>query len=604
VQQFVDFLAHQSPYDSLQPDDLQRLASNVSVEFFAAGATILDPSQTGVDQIFVIRNGLVQLVDQGRVIDELGTGETFGQIALLTGLPPAVEVRAVEETLCYLIPDPRKLLEHPEHLYARYGTMKPRTTGGVATVSSEVELQRPVSRLARSVPVIRADLTIRRAAQIAADGEHTCLFVDYGDSVGIVTDTNYRVDVATGRTDLDAPVGMIAQRPLRSVPEITSTGQAFAEMLRHDIHHLAVLDSDGRPTGVLRVLDVGTAELRGPLSVRGAIERAEDLASLELAARRLPEVLLDFHDRGVPATHIAGLMSAVRDSIVHRAIALHDRDKQRLMQHSWMVLGSQARREPLPLSDIDTALIAAGNPTDADLRVLRDDADDILTTLERCGLARCPDGANATNPLFSRSREGWLTTARGWTTSPRTDTLLLTGMAADSRPVVNAELADSVLDEVATWARSRDFLHAMLKFALSNRPPTGFVRDFVVESSGRHRGQLNLKRRGLRPVVGLSQWIAIASESFQGSTVERLRRGEAAGLLTRDEADILVGAYTDMFELLFNIELEAMRSDQPTSTYIDPSTLDSLSRRHLRDSFRAIAKVQTRLEGEWVSRLG
>ena len=602
MQQFVDFLAHQSPYDVLEPADLERLASNVSVEFFAAGATILDPSQTGVEHIFVIRTGLVRLVDQGRVIDELGPGETFGQIALLTGLPPAVEVRAVEETLCYLIPDPRKLLAHPEHLYARYGTMKPRAHGAPA-VSSEVDLQRPVSRLARSVPVIRADLSVRQAAQIAADGEHSCLFVDYGDGVGIVTDTNYRNDVATGRTDLDGPVGMIARRPLRAVPETTSTGEAFAEMLRHDIHHLAVLDAAGRPTGVLRVLDVGAAELRGPLSVRGAIERADDLPSLEHAARRLPEMLVELHDRGVPALRAAGLMSAVRDSIVHRAIVLHDRDKQRLMEHSWMVLGSQARREPLPLSDIDTAVIAADDGTDAELRVVRDDADDILTTLERCGLSRCPDGANATNPLFSRSREGWRTTAHEWTTSPRTDTLLLTGMAADSRPVVNAELGHSVLDEVAAWARSRDFLQAMLTFAISNRPPTGFVRDFVVESSGRHRGQLDLKRRGLRPVVALSQWIAIASGSFQGSTVERLRRGEAAGLLTRDEADILVGAYTVMFELLFDTELRTMRGDQAPSTHLDPSTLDSLSRRHLRDSFRAIAKVQTRLEGEWVSRL-
>ena len=43
---------------------------------------------------------------------------------------------------------------------------------------------------------------------------------------------------------------------------------------------------------------------------------------------------------------------------------------------------------------------------------------------------------------------------------------------------------------------------------------------------------------------------------------------------------------------------------RPASTYVAPGTLDSLTRRHLRESFRAIAHVQERLESEWQRRIG
>jgi CBS domain-containing protein len=58
-----------------------------------------------------------------------------------------------------------------------------------------------------------------------------------------------------------------------------------------------------------------------------------------------------------------------------------------------------------------------------------------------------------------------------------------------------------------------------------------------------------------------------------------------------------------MFELLFDREIEALRAGRLPSTYLRPASLDSLTRRHLRESFRAIASVQGKLEGEWVWRL-
>lgn len=177
-------------------------------------------------------------------------------------------------------------------------------------------------------------------------------------------------------------------------------------------------------------------------------------------------------------------------------------------------------------------------------------------------------------------------------------------MIADSRPVTGLALGASLTAGLSEEARSKRFLHLMLRSALSHRPPTGFVRQFVVEHGGRHHGELDLKKVGLLPIVSLGRWIGLTTGDTSGSTLERLGRGQAAGLLTADEGEVLGRAFEGMYQLLFESELEALRNDSPVSTFLDPGELDTLARRHLRESFRAIGRVQSRLEGQWVSRLG
>jgi signal-transduction protein with cAMP-binding, CBS, and nucleotidyltransferase domain len=136
------------------------------------------------------------------------------------------------------------------------------------------------------------------------------------------------------------------------------------------------------------------------------------------------------------------------------------------------------------------------------------------------------------------------------------------------------------------------------------RPPVGFVRDFVVEHSGDHRGHLDLKAGGLVPIASLGRWIAIVTGDDRGSTITRLRRGQAAGLLTTDEAGTLVRAFEYIYELLLDNEIHAFRTGAPkASTWIAPKELGTLTRRCLREAFRAVAEVQNRLNSEWVTRL-
>ena len=411
--------------------------------------------------------------------------------------------------------------------------------------------------------------------------------------------------MATGRVPADAPVGDIATMPVVVITDSATVAEAFLRMVEHDVHHLPVVDSQGRPSGVVRVVDMASAEVRDPLVIRSALEHAADVPALAAAARMLPSTAVALADAGVPPLRLAALLGTVRDAIMRRLISIDADTGAAGTQCSWMVLGSTARSEPLPGSDLDTAVAWADEPgKPGHFDRVQAAASQLLDDMEQCGLQRCREGANATERLFNRSVPDWKAAAGRWVGQPTgSGTALLVSLIADSRPLTGIPLGRSVTDALAASTRSFDFTEGVLHLALHYRPPTGFVRDFVVEHTGEHRGELDLKHGGLVPIASIARWAAIVMRDVRGSTPERLRRAQQAGLLTADESSSLTGAFEEIFGLLMTREIDAIRAGTPPSRYLAPRELDSLTRRLLRETFRVTAAVQATLEGEWISRV-
>ena len=604
MQEFADFLGSQPPFDALSADDLARLARHVEVEYFAAGTVIVPAGSPPLDHLYVVRAGAVEIADRGRTVDLLGPGDTFGHISVLTGLAPALSARAAEDTLCYRLPDPRKVVNDPSALqFSHFGTMiaQERLTGSGLLAGP----QTLVTRHMRAIVWCDASAPVREVAEAVTRADQSCALVRTRQGTGIVTDRDFRSKVATARVSVEAPVDVIMSTPVNTVPSTATLATAFVQMVKSGVHHLVVQDEHAEPVGILRAVDLASVEVRDPLLIRTAIDAAADVGELSQACRLLPSTIVELHDTGVPAGHIGALIAALTDAIMSRLLILSGQDDSPLPACSWLVLGSMARHEPLPASDVDTGIAWADHNGGADLgERIRDSANRVLDDMEKCGLRRCPDGANADNPLFSRSRSAWAAAARTWITDPtREGALLLSSIVADSRPITEVTIGRAVTDTIRETTRSADFLDALLRYTLTARPPVGFIRDFVVEHSGEHRGGLDLKRGGLLPISALARWLAIAMGEVRGSTPERLSRAAAAGLLSTDEAETLTGAFKDVYELLLRQEVAAIRDGRPLSNWIAPRDLDPLTRRHLRDSFRAISTVQAQLESGWKARM-
>ncbi len=465
---------------------------------------------------------------------------------------------------------------------------------------------RTLAQLARPIIWCDAGDPIRDVAARMGAGGSSCALVRSAHDVGIVTDHDFRDRVATGGIGIEMPIGMLATVPALAIRESATQAEGLLRMVEHGVHHLVVTDHAGNPTGVVRAVDLAQAEVRDPLVVRSAIEAANTFDEIADATTMLPEVIVSLCDSGLAASYIGAIHAAVVDAAIRQIVRV--RKDPWLMNGgvSLVLLGSLARRESLPLSDVDSALVWAdaqpGAPDPAES--IRGAARALLGDLERCGLQPCPNGANADNPLFSRSRRAWTAAITAWHADSSDErALLMTATMADNRPLTNEPLGRCLADALATATGHTRVLRALLEEALRFKPPTGFVRDFVVEHGGQHSGELDLKKGGLAPVIGLARWVGIATGDADGSTTERLRRGASLGVLTDDEAKTLAGAFEYLYELLLSREADALRRGATPTTYLLPRELDTLTRRHLRETFRAIRSVQDHIDEHWLARL-
>lgn len=96
-----DFLQTVSLFKDLDKKHRNQIAKTVFARSFSPGETIVREGEPGVG-VFMIRSGKVEVSkesgDEPEVLNTLGKGDVFGEIALLTDLPRTATVRAVEQT--------------------------------------------------------------------------------------------------------------------------------------------------------------------------------------------------------------------------------------------------------------------------------------------------------------------------------------------------------------------------------------------------------------------------------------------------------------------------------------------------------------------------
>ena len=90
-------------------------------------------------------------------------------------------------------------------------------------------------------------------------------------------------------------------------------------MVESGYHHLVVTGAGEKPVGILRVVDLASAEVRNPLVIRRAVDDAATVDDLAAAAALLPSTWLELYDTGVSVMHIAG--TAVGGDRRHHAAA-------------------------------------------------------------------------------------------------------------------------------------------------------------------------------------------------------------------------------------------------------------------------------------------
>jgi CBS domain-containing protein len=121
------------------------------------------------------------------------------------------------------------------------------------------------------------------------------------------------------------------------------------------------------------------------------------------------------------------------------------------------------------------------------------------------------------------------------------------------------------------------------------------LRDLVIESSGEHRGTVDLKRGGLVPAAAVGRYLAALLPGQPVSTIDRVRSAGVQGLLPEADAQDLVDALAIVQGLRLEQQVAQQRDGVAPTDHLAPDSLTTLQRRSLRDAFRVIARAQRAL---------
>jgi CBS domain-containing protein len=546
------------PFDALEPEELGELAAQTEIEFHVTGATILSEDGGPVTFLRVIHSGAVDIIHDGRLLDLLGVGDTFGHAAMLSGLPPGFEARAAEDTLCYRIPVSvaRPLLDRVRQRSLEVGATAPG--------------HQAVTRLIRSPTVLCEPMeSIREVARRMTDAGASSAIVDLGDGgFGIVTDRDIRTRIVGAGLPLSAPVSSVMTTPVFSVPPDRPGGEVLFELLERGIGHAPVVSETGQLVGVIEDADLFAAQSRSWFGARRSISRARRVEDLATVARRLREVVADLHAARLRALEVVRVLSALMDALTTRALELAGPAPDDGLV--WVAVGSQARRELTPVS-IPRGAVVASRPVPPEW------ARSVGAVLSACGF----DGH-----VVAR-------TAAEWSHPDQEDELglavlverrALWGTPVDPLPVIEAGLRQTIVESLA-------------RRALSCVPPTGFDGDMVLEADGARSDRLDIRRAAVAPIVELARWGSAVVGVVEGSTPERLSAAGAGGALREEDARTLADAFELALELRVAHHMERLADGRTPDDQLECAAISPLMRDHLRDVFRAVTSVQRRLWG-------
>jgi CBS domain-containing protein len=561
LSEIARFLALRPPFDALAPEELGELVADTQLEFYASGEVILSEDGGPVTFLRVIHSGAVDIVHDGRLLDILGPGDTFGHAAMLSGLPPGFEARAAEDTLCYRIAAAvaRPLLERARSRELRIGVHEPA--------------HQPVATLLRA-PTIRCEpmTSIREVArQMTAAGANAAIVDLRGGGFGIVTDRDIRTRIVAAGVPLSAPVAGVMTNPAFSVTPGRLGGEVLFELLERGIRHAPVVNERGQLVGVIEDLDLFAVQPRSWFGARRAIARAQSVESLATVAGRLPEIVSDLHAANLRALEVARVLSALVDALTVRAIELAGSSIQ-LPEDGlvWVAVGSLARREFTPASRSRGALVCSEPPPEGWIEA-------VSAALSSCGL---------NGSVVARSGAQWLQAdgADELSLTVLIERRVLWGTPRDPLPVAAGEERDRVVG-------------ALLRRALDYNPPTGFDADRVLELDGTRSDVLDIRRAAVIPIVELARWAGAAAGVMEGSTPDRLRGAGAAGVLDDSDAQTLIDAFELALELRIDNHMRQLARGAAPDDRIQTAAISPLTRDYLRDVFRAVTAVQRRLSG-------
>lgn len=638
LQRLLSFLQTVTPFNNLAFNKLESLVKKMELAYFPRGERVLKMGDPPPRHLYIIQRGAAKLSlidesDKEIIVDIRGEADYFGATSILQQKPVTYDITAQQDLIILMLPadDLKQLVaKHPEFqrffslslartIQAVRQTAAVQSCPPMGSISVSLDFfmtgKRVADMMSKDVLTCDPGVSIRSAARLMSQRRVSSIVVT-GNALhpmGIVTDNDLRTKVLTVGLSPDAGISRIMNQPVISIAPDAYAFDALLSMSSHGVRLLVVTEGK-RVVGIISEHDLQMEAGSSPLQVIGEIDRSDSLDMLIGLRYRIDRVLEMLLRQGGPVKQLTALVTALNDRLTLRILKLVERQMDSegfgkpAAPYGWLAFGSEGRKEQTLHTDQDNALFFSAGPGQDEAEYKKwflNFSERVVESLVRSGIPRCPGEVMASNPKWCQTEEKWRDRFLKWIGEPNPDSLLMASIFFDLRPIYSGTEFPALLQEQILGAirKSRHFLRFMAKVALINRPPLGLLKQFVVEKSGEHKNELDLKIRGLTPVVYAVRVLSLESGIKSQNTFDRLLELNRLGVIDDNDYADLKEAYEFIVYLQITRHLDALAKGEEPNNFLDPASLNSLQRKMLKESFAVVRKLQSAIEFRFQTKL-
>ena len=629
VNRVAEFLKSFPPFSFLSKEDLELIASNVEIKYVEQGEQLFLKGDPAEPHFFVVKEGAVALTENRDGKEEIAEycdqGDVFGVLALLGKRPYVLNAQASEDSLIYMIPVTvfESILEHNSRVALYFaagfasgqvvvrqdlsqGQIARKALGNNSQDHSLLIFSDPsVIKISENVLTGSESLSIQEAAKQMSFQEVSSIVIvnEKGFPKGILTDKDLRTRVVAEGISLDTPVSSLMSDQLIVKKSDSGFSDLYLCMIRNRLHHL-ILTEDGTSNspvkGIISDHDILLSMGNSPAVLIHALLNTQDLSEMRAIRDRAEQMLRYYLENEVAMDFVASVMTEINDVIISQAknIALkkysHDYPDLQHIKFCFLSLGSEGREEQLLRTDQDNAIIY--EDVQEDLKEKAKEyflkiGSEIVEILIKCGISPCPGDIMASNPKWVQPLSVWEEYFSDWILKPTEQALLNASIFFDFRPVaghfsLSEQLTEHIYQEVS---KKHFFLNFLAKNAYLNPAPLGFFKGFIVEKSGEHRDQFDIKARAMMPLADLARLLTLSHGLVKINNT--FKRFEKLAELEPNHKELFIQA-GKAYEILMRMRVLEGLQQETNGRYINPESLGKLQKQLLRNTFSPISELQ------------
>ncbi|KPH61997.1 inosine-5-monophosphate dehydrogenase [Pseudoalteromonas porphyrae] len=595
-QEVAQFVMAQTPFNHLDASVTEYFVKHLDV-IYLTRENQSQWLQSASPKLFLIRSGLYDLVDaKGDVITRLAQGDYFGFPSLLTGEEIKNRLAVQKEGIVYMLnQDAFDYLRREYKPFEQYFVRAHanRLLSSHYKSQNESWSERKISELmSRKAVTLAPDASIRQTAKkMKKHGVSSIMITEFERLVGVVTDRDLRNRVLADEVDPKDAVSSIMSAKPKFIFENNRVFSALHLMLKHNIHHLPVLDEHHKALGMITSTDLLRQQKSDPVQLIGRIYKAHSVADLKRYAAEVPELLRGFSNNIDDISLIGKLLSGLTDALTSRLIHLFQEDNGAApTSFSFICFGSQAREEQTLHSDQDNGLLLPNDLSAQHQDYFRRMGEFVCEQLVECGIKRCPGNIMASNELCRMSISNWCERFFKWIKTPTPEAMLNCKIFFDLRFIEGSTaLYASFCEQLTRISRNELFYAAMATDIKSNSVPIGLFNQFKLEKDAKQHKYIDLKKRGVVIINDIVRLYSLKAGIRRANTQERLDALLKHTLLSNHDVYNL----KDCWRFLTQLRLRTQINEEGLpSNCINPDKLNSLERHQLKEAFYLVKQAQ------------